>query len=58
LARLGDRASLPVFLVRYADDFSWWEVSALNDLARPFLPDRRLSEREYVALLYRLRAVP
>lgn len=25
LATLGDRAGLPVFVVRYAQNFSWWE---------------------------------
>lgn len=56
LARLGDRATLPALAVRYARDFSWWLVVPINDLARDLFPTRkRLSEAEWVQMLYRLR---
>jgi len=58
---LGNRAGLPVFVARYARDFSWWQVTPLNDAAKHFLPESRvLAEREWVTLLYatRGRSVP
>jgi len=59
LVDLGDRAGLPVFAVRYAADFSWWWVQPLNGRAGDWLPDgQRLSEREWVELLYRIRGQP
>lgn len=56
LINLGDRAGLPVFAVRYADDFSWFRIVPLNQKAVEFVPQRvELNEKEYVKLLYRLR---
>lgn len=69
LLDLGWRAKLPVFAVRYAwrikigtpeeirlGGLAWCLVTPLNDLARTECPARvRLSEEEYVRLLYRLR---
>jgi len=56
MIRLGDRASLPVLAVRYADDFSWFRVTPLNDTAKRFVPQRvEMTEREYVDLLYQMR---
>jgi len=56
LCDLGNRAGVPVFAVRYAEDFSWWRVTALNATGRAFVPQRvDLTEEEYVALLYRVR---
>lgn len=56
LIDLGNRAGLPVLAVRYADDFSWWAVTPLNDAARQVISGREmLSEVEYVEFLYRLR---
>lgn len=53
---LANRASIPIFGVRYADDFSWWRVTALNSHAKPYNPQQRtLTEREWVALLYKVR---
>ena len=53
---LGDRASVPVFAVRYANDFSWWRVISLNNCARVWVPARLvLTEREWVTLLYLIR---
>ena len=56
LAILGERADVPVFIVRYADDFSWWEVQAANMVAEHILPEpRRVEEKRYVRFLYWLR---
>jgi hypothetical protein len=56
LARLGDRADLPVLVVRYADDFSWFWVTPLNERAHECFPEAtRLTEREWVAFLYEVR---
>lgn len=56
LSRLGDRAKLPVFLVRYADDYSWYIVAPVNAIAKRIFPKpRRMSECEYVTFLYALR---
>lgn len=53
---LADRADLPAFLVRYADDFEWWYVTPLNDHARALLPQaRKMAEAEWVEILYRCR---
>jgi hypothetical protein len=53
---LGNRAKLPVWGVRYADDFSWWKVTPLNDYACAFLPSAsQMTEREWVTLLYHMR---
>lgn len=52
---LGDRAGVPVFGVRYADDFSWWRVTALNTCGRRWVASQTtMSERNFVALLYRI----
>ena len=56
MINLGDRAQLPVFAVRYKDDFSEWRVVPLNNCAKEILPDTEtMSEDEWVQLLYRLR---
>ena len=53
---LGNRASIPVFACRYADDFSAFLVVPLNDVASQFLPSRiSMNEREWVSFLYRIR---
>jgi hypothetical protein len=56
LARLGDRACLPVFLTWYAPAcWRFWPIP-LNNLARKALPnDGPMTELEYVTWLYRLR---
>ena len=52
----GNRASLPVFLVRYATDYSWWKVVALNEQGKRHLPNRiTFTEVDFVRLLYKLR---
>ena len=58
LINLGNRAGLPIFAVRYAEDFSWWLVVPLNDEARKYLSGRKeMTEREWVELLYRMRGL-
>ena len=53
---LGNRAGIPVFGVRYANDFSWWRVTPLNALAKQWVPKQtHMDEEEYVRLLYRVR---
>lgn len=56
LINLGNRAELPVFAVRYTNDFEWWEAIPLNDLARKWCPERKqMKESEWVRLLYQMR---
>jgi hypothetical protein len=57
LVNLADAARIPQFGVRYARDFSWWIVSPLNARAQQWVPaaHQEMTEREYVAFLYRLR---
>ena len=53
---LADRAGLPAFLVRYAEDFTWWYPTPLNERARRLCPEaRKITEAEWVELLYRCR---
>ena len=56
MRELGTRAGIPVFGVRYADDFSWWRVSPLNILAKTWAPAQvQMTERGWVGLLYTIR---
>ena len=56
LIDLGDRAEVPVLLARHAEDFSWWIVTPLNDLAKNFVPEKTvLTEKGWVTLLYHVR---
>lgn len=56
LINLGNKAGIPVFGVRYATDFSWWRVVALNENARFWLPEvSTMSEYEWVTFLYLIR---
>jgi hypothetical protein len=51
VAQIGNRADLPAFKVRYADDYSWFDVSPLNDRAREFVGwPCRLTEAEWAAV--------
>lgn len=53
---LGNRASIPVFGVRYAADYSWYKITPLNPKAHEYLPERQeMDEAGWVAFLYRLR---
>lgn len=56
LIDLGNRAKIPVFNVRYADNFLWWIVTPLNKIAQHYLPEqKKMTEQEWVAFLYQLR---
>lgn len=57
IKRLGNTASIPVFVCRYASDFSWMKVGAINKMAVDFLTVRvkLMSEYEYVKFLYSIR---
>ena len=56
LVNLGNRAALPVFAVRYADDFSSWRVAPLNGKAKEILKKQTtLTEQQFVKMLYYLR---
>lgn len=56
LINLGNRADLPVFAVRYTNDFEWWEVVPLNELAKKWCPERKqMTESDWVRLLYQMR---
>jgi hypothetical protein len=58
LCQLGDRANVPVFAVRYAQDFSWWKVIALSNSAKRMLPQRQdMTERQWVTFLYNIRGL-
>lgn len=58
LCHVGDRASVPVFAVRYAQDFSWWKVNSLNFVAKKMFPQRQqLNERQFVTWLYNIRGL-
>lgn len=53
-----DRGPLPAFVVRYAADFSWWDVTPFTERGRAILQSYetvRLTEVEFVTLLYNLR---
>ena len=57
LVWIANKCERPAFGIRYASDFSWWRVTALNDLARKFIPEpaTQMTEIEYVDFLYSLR---
>jgi len=59
LVKLGEAAGLPVFVVKYADDFSWWKVYGMNALAREVLGVERvkMGKKEFIELLYELRGI-
>ncbi|MEK6249192.1 MAG: hypothetical protein N2C12_13505 [Planctomycetales bacterium] len=59
LVNLANDADIPAVLCRYADDFSWWYPSPLNEKARQYIGEpKRLSESEWVAMLYHMRGRP
>jgi len=56
LINLGNRAELPVFAVRYTDDFEWYEAVPLNALAQKLCPERKqMTEAAWVKFLYNIR---
>ena len=53
---LSTRANIPLFLVRYADDFSWFYVTPGNERANEYVPEPvRMNEPDWIQLLYRCR---
>lgn len=56
IIKLGTRASVPVFAVRYKTDFTEYVVTPLNGFAEQKLPERTsMHERQWVTFLYELR---
>ena len=50
---LADNSAIPFFVVRYAGDFSWYDVHPTNAKAREIVPKQiKLTESEWVQLLY------
>lgn len=53
---LANRASVPIFGVRYALDYSWYSVTPLNAVAKLKIGSgKMMNEHEYVTFLYLLR---
>lgn len=53
---LSDRAKLPCIACRYAGDFSWFKIVALNEYAKAWIPEAKtINEREWITLLYHIR---
>lgn len=58
LTHLGNRANLPVFVVRYATNFEWFRIMPLNAVAKKIIPERiTVPEREFVSWLYSIRGL-
>lgn len=58
LSQLGDRANLPVFVVRYTPCFTEWRIIPLNVVAKKVVPERiSVDERTFVTFLYQLRGL-
>lgn len=56
IRELANRANLPFFAARYAEDFSTFTVTPLNSRARQFLSTQTMmNEVAFVTLLYRIR---
>ena len=52
----GYREGIPVFICRYASDFSWLKVRPLNDKAKKFLSHATvMNEADWVSLMYKIR---
>lgn len=53
---LADRAKLPCFACRYANDFIWFKPIPLNNYAKSMLAEPiRMTECEWITFLYRIR---
>lgn len=56
LISVANRAKLPFFCTKYAEDFTWFKVKPLNEKARKIMATTEtFSEQEYVVFLYELR---
>ena len=59
MIKLANASKIPCFVARYADDFSWWDITPINGYATKFLPKKqRITERQWVAMLYKIRGYP
>jgi hypothetical protein len=58
LTDLGNRAGVPVFVVRYQQTFQWFRIIPLNPDALKILPERvEVNERLFVTWLWNLRGL-
>ena len=56
LVDMGNKAGIPVFGCRYADDFSWFRVAPLNKEAGKYVQGRtKMDEAKWVETLYKTR---
>lgn len=56
LCDLANRANLPFFIIRYAENFRFWQVIPYNSYAKVWLAKEEvMTEKEYVTFLYKLR---
>jgi hypothetical protein len=56
IINLGNRAHIPVIACRYADDYSAYTVTPLNNRAKEYIPEKQtMTETQWVQLLYRIR---
>jgi hypothetical protein len=56
LRALANGSKIPLLLVRYASDFSWWAITPMNDHARAVVSQRTtITEQAFVVLQYKLR---
>lgn len=57
LKYLADSAKIPFIICIYADDFSWFRVTAFNEKARSWIPGKyqKMSEPQWVNFIYELR---
>lgn len=53
---LADNSRIPYLITLYADNLTWYRVHPMNDYARQYIGETtKMSELEYVTLLYRMR---
>jgi len=58
LIRLGDRANLPFFVVRYDSLLTWFIVMPANNKAKSIFNQRKkLTEIEYVEFIHNIRGI-
>lgn len=56
IEHLANAANIPFFVVRYKDDFSFWNITPMNKQAKSYVKEtKNLSEEAYVELLYKIR---
>lgn len=56
LINLGNMAGVPVFLIKYADNFTWYKVAGISEYGKALLSKTTLMpEIEFVKFQYQLR---